>query len=72
MMLKKHNRSILRFVLAILMIVVGILMSKDNLIAGIFSLAVATYALVSGILWLRVERRPQVSTNPSKPVKRKK
>lgn len=69
MMFKKHNRSIIRFVLAAIMIAVGILMLKDNLIAGIFSLAVATYALVSGILWLRVERRPEGS-NPN--VKSKK
>lgn len=72
MMFKKHNRSIIRFVLAAIMIAVGILMLKDNLIAGIFSLAVATYALVSGILWLRVERRPEGSTDLSKPRKSKK
>lgn len=52
----KYKRSILRFILAAIMIVTGILM-LDNLVAGIFVLFVATYALVSGILWLRVDMR---------------
>ncbi|MWJ30164.1 MULTISPECIES: hypothetical protein [Saccharibacillus] len=53
----KYKRSLIRFVLAAIMFVTGILM-LDNLVAGIFVLFVGVYALVSGILWLRVERRP--------------
>ncbi len=54
----KHKRSLIRFLLAAIMFVTGILM-LDNLVAGIFVLFVGLYSLVSGILWLRVERRPQ-------------
>lgn len=57
MKLMKYKRSVIRFVLAAIMLVTGILM-LDNLVAGIFVLFVAVYALVSGILWLRVDMRP--------------
>ncbi|MCQ4087864.1 hypothetical protein [Saccharibacillus sp. JS10] len=65
MNVKKHSRSLIRFVLAAIMILVGINM-LDNLVAGIFSLVVAAYALTSGILWLRVERRPDSDKSMSK------
>ncbi|NGZ76492.1 hypothetical protein [Saccharibacillus alkalitolerans] len=52
----KYKRSVLRFVLAAILLVTGILM-LDNLLAGLFVLFVALYALVSGILWLRVDMR---------------
>ncbi len=56
----KYKRSLIRFLLAAIMFVTGIMM-LDNLLAGIFVLFVGLYALVSGILWLRVDRRPQGS-----------
>ncbi|OWR31982.1 hypothetical protein CDO73_05780 [Saccharibacillus sp. O23] len=52
----KYKRSLIRFALAAVMLVTGILM-LDNLAAGIFVLFVAAYSLISGILWLRVDRR---------------
>lgn len=52
----KYKRSLLRFALAALLLVTGILM-LDNLAAGIFVLFVAAYSLVSGLLWLRADKR---------------
>lgn len=52
----KYKRSLLRFALAAVMLVLGISM-LDNLLAGLFVLFVAVYALVSGILWLKVDMR---------------
>ncbi|OWA35836.1 hypothetical protein B9G55_08065 [Saccharibacillus sp. O16] len=60
----KYKRSLIRFALAALMLVTGILM-LDNLVAGIFVLFVAAYSLVSGILWLRVDRRQNENPNSS-------
>lgn len=58
----KYKRSLLRFALAALLLVTGILM-LDNLAAGIFVLFVAAYSLVSGLLWLRADKRQ--SENPN-------